>query len=115
MLRGETTVIISVPRLPLKPDSTKNKREKLKRSHATHSPIVEALRMLRRELADEENKPPFMIFSDMTLHEIVRLAPKSLSELLNVSGIGQHKASHYGKMILETLQLNRIQNNHELA
>ena len=58
---------------------------------------------MRRRLADEENKPPFMIFSDATLHDIVRIHPQSLEQLERVSGIGQYKLAKYGQFILETL------------
>ena len=115
VLRKETCVIMSLPKLTLKPEERKAKREPSKHASTNQSPLVEALRKLRRKLADEENKPPFMIFSDMTLHEMIRINPKTLNDLLNVSGIGQHKVSHYGKSILETIELNRTKQHHELA
>ncbi len=115
VLRKETCVIMSLPKLSLKPEERKTKRETPKHASTNQSPLVEALRKLRRKLADEENKPPFMIFSDMTLHEMIRINPKTLNDLLNVSGIGQHKVSHYGKSILETIELNRTKQHHELA
>ena len=56
------------------------------------------------QLADEENKPPFMIFSDATLHDMVSIKPKNLEQLLTVSGIGQHKLARYGQIMLDALQ-----------
>ena len=44
-----------------------------------------------------------MIFSDMTLHEMVHIKPRSLEELLTVSGVGQHKLAHYGEHFLNAI------------
>ncbi|MFZ4077135.1 MAG: DNA helicase RecQ [Legionellaceae bacterium] len=115
VLRKETTVLISLPSSPLKPDSSRPPKDKTKRAALikTESPLVTALRSLRRKLADEESKPPFMIFSDMTLYEIVRLDPHTLDDLLNVPGIGQHKLTYYGNIILETMRNHRTQASYE--
>ena len=58
---------------------------------------------MRRQLAEEENKPPFMIFSDATLHDLIRIKPKNLNQMLQVSGIGQHKLQQYGQIFLEAM------------
>ncbi len=63
----------------------------------------EALRRFVVNSPQEENKPPFMIFSDMTLHEMVHIRPQTLDELLTVSGVGQHKLAHYGEHFLKVL------------
>ena len=44
-----------------------------------------------------------MIFSDATLHEMTQAKPKTTEQLLAVSGVGQHKLSHYGQHFLKTL------------
>jgi ATP-dependent DNA helicase RecQ len=44
-----------------------------------------------------------MIFSDATLHDLLRINPRTLSQLLAVSGIGQHKLARYGEAILHAL------------
>lgn len=68
------------------------------------SPLFDQLRALRRRLAEEESKPSFLIFSDATLQDMIRVKPKSLEQMLTVSGVGQHKLSHYGAYFLEVLQ-----------
>ena len=97
VLRGEIAVMLSLPTMPVKAQ-----RDKIQ-SADSNSKQFETLRHLRRRLADEENKPPFMIFSDATLHDIVRIHPQSLEQLERVSGIGQYKLAKYGQFILETL------------
>lgn len=68
------------------------------------SPLFEQLRALRRRIADEENKPAFLIFSDATLHDMIRVMPKNPSEFLTVSGVGQHKLDRYGQHFLDLLK-----------
>lgn len=102
VLRGEETVALTVPQVTLndKPKKTKEKHD----ATAPTSPLFDNLRTLRRKIADEENKPSFMIFSDATLHEMVRLKPMSLEKMLEVSGVGQHKLTHYGARFLHIIQ-----------
>ena len=70
---------------------------------SSSSPAFERLRNLRRLLAEEENKPPFLIFSDATLHDMIHVQPKTLEQMLTVSGVGHHKLAHYGQSFLEAL------------
>ena len=60
---------------------------------------------MRKKIADEENKPPFMIFSDNTLQDIAKFKPTTLKALLTISGIGQYKLNRYGPMVLKTLEM----------
>lgn len=104
LLRGEEKIELAVARLELVKDTPSKKRARNQSMPLESSPLFEALRALRRKLATEENKPPFMIFSDMTLHEMVRLKPKTMQDLLDVSGVGQYKLEHYGQYFLNALQ-----------
>ena len=104
VLRGEEKVALAVLRVELLKDTPQKKKERSDALPLSNSPLFENLRALRRKLANEENKPPFMIFSDTTLHEMVRLKPKNLEQLLAVSGVGQHKLTHYGHYFLNALQ-----------
>lgn len=101
VLRGTESIALTVQ---IEDNSSKSKKKKTRpASDAPSSPLFETLRTLRRELAQEENKPPFMIFSDATLRDMVRLQPKTLNQLLNVSGVGQHKLAQYGQQFLNAL------------
>jgi ATP-dependent DNA helicase RecQ len=105
VLKGEEPVLLNITLRPLKPAREKQKKEKTCNITISHknAPLFEKLRALRRKLADEENKPPFMIFSDATLHDIIRVCPRNLDQLLTISGIGQHKLTHYGQPILDAM------------
>jgi ATP-dependent DNA helicase RecQ len=66
--------------------------------------LREYLREWRRETAKQQNTPAFVVMHDTTLEEICRIRPRSLRELLGVSGIGERKAELYGQQIIEVLR-----------
>ena len=66
--------------------------------------LWEKLRDLRRRLAEAAGVPPYVIFHDATLKEMVRLRPSSPEDLLTLHGIGQTKLDRYGAAFLQTLQ-----------
>ncbi|EPJ7989505.1 DNA helicase RecQ [Pseudomonas aeruginosa] len=63
----------------------------------------EALRALRRKLAEEHSVPPYVIFPDATLLEMLRSQPRSLSDMAQVSGVGARKLERYGQAFLDVL------------
>ena len=66
--------------------------------------LWEKLRDLRLRLAEAAGVPPYVIFHDATLKEMVRLRPSSPEDLLTLHGIGQTKLDRYGTAFLQTLQ-----------
>lgn len=66
--------------------------------------LFEALRALRREFAEKQGVPPFVIFSDKTLRDMCVVMPETLNDMLDVKGIGQSKLERYGEAFLEVLQ-----------
>lgn len=78
-------------------------KEELEGSDAT---LFEAMRIHRRNLADKAGVPPYVIFSDKVLLEIVHRRPTCLTELAEVPGIGQMKLSKYGKDFLDMINEN---------
>ncbi|MCH4164529.1 MAG: DNA helicase RecQ [Lentilactobacillus diolivorans] len=65
--------------------------------------LFEQLRQLRRQLAEDQGVPPFVIFSDKTLHEMSALMPTNDSEMLAVKGVGESKLAKYGDQFLEII------------
>ena len=66
--------------------------------------LFAALKALRFRLAQEEGVPAYIVFSNATLADMAEKAPRSLSELLEVSGVGERKASRYGEAFLRTIE-----------
>ena len=58
----------------------------------------------RKTQADEQNIPPYVIFGDKTLEELVAKKPQNQRELLDVFGIGQLKAEKIGSQILRMIK-----------
>lgn len=65
--------------------------------------VFEALRAFRKELADQNKVPPYVIFSDRTLREMSQSLPASHAELLQIHGVGQQKLEKYGDAFLDVL------------
>ncbi|MBJ8031750.1 DNA helicase RecQ [Bacillus cereus group sp. N21] len=66
-------------------------------------PLFEVLREVRKEIAQGEGVPPFVIFSDQTLKDMCTKMPQSENELLQVKGIGEHKLVKYGSHFLQAV------------
>lgn len=62
------------------------------------------LRRLRRQIAAELGKPPYVIFSDEVLRNLVRARPGTPEEMRRVSGVGEFKLRHYGPRFLEAIR-----------
>jgi ATP-dependent DNA helicase RecQ len=62
------------------------------------------LRQLRKNIAEEENLPPYVIFHDAVLTEMSLVKPNSKSELLGIKGIGNAKAEKYGERFIEVIE-----------
>ena len=75
-------------------------KEEVEYNHA----LFALLRQKRKEMADEMGVPPYVIFSDRTLIEMCAYYPQSLESLLNISGVGQVKASQFGDAFLKAIQ-----------
>ena len=66
--------------------------------------LFDALKALRREIAEEFNLPAFMIFSDRTLREMARAKPTTRAEMLEVPGVGPAKFEGYGERFLHAVR-----------
>lgn len=66
--------------------------------------LFENLRVCRMELAKKAHVPPYIIFSDKTLHDMSIKQPITKEEMLMVSGVGEVKYQRYGKAFLEVIQ-----------
>lgn len=67
-------------------------------------PLWQALKDKRMELAKEQGVPPYVIFHDSTLLEILNNKPQTLDEMVRISGVGQAKLARYGDAFLQVLE-----------
>ena len=103
ILKGQT-------RLSLRKPTVKLGGKRGRRSYTTQlgpggvePALWDALRAKRRDLAVEQNVPPYVIFHDATLIEIAHRKPQSLDEFLTIPGIGERKLARYGDDFLDVL------------
>ena len=62
--------------------------------------LFDLLRVIRRNLADARNVPPYVIFGDRTLQDMARYFPQSQESLAKIFGVGKEKLAHYGNEVL---------------
>ncbi|WP_064197344.1 MULTISPECIES: DNA helicase RecQ [Emticicia] len=70
-------------------------KEKTKREIIKDA-LFEKLRVLRKKIADEQNVPPFVVFSDATLSDMAQKRPINRFQMMGVSGVGEQKFRQYG-------------------
>ncbi len=66
--------------------------------------LFDALRQWRREEAQEQEIPPYVIFHDSVLRDIAMEKPSDLDELGDIKGVGRSKLERYGEAVLEVLE-----------
>ena len=65
--------------------------------------LFQKLRELRRTIAQEIGKPPYIVFSDKTLRDMARIKPVTNAQFLAVNGVGQHKRDLYGQRFMQAI------------
>ena len=100
LFNNETIVMKQAkPKVSAKKNSKKEKTpERIDRS------LFADLKALRRELADENNVPAYIVFSDATLIDMCKKLPTTTEELFEVSGVGKVKLELYGDRFLKILK-----------
>ena len=105
LLRGETQLLLRLP-----PAKRERRRQpgvspapaaaELKPDEA---PVLQALKDWRREQARQQGVPPYVVFHDRTLVEVVARRPRYLEQLAGIGGVGQAKLDRYGAALLASL------------
>ncbi len=73
--------------------------------------LFEKLRALRKSLADQQHVPPFIVFSDRTLHDMCRHYPVTLSDMAEITGVGDAKLERYGEEFIKAVRTYRTITN----
>ncbi len=71
---------------------------------AADEPLWQALRSTRKRIATEAGVPPYVVFPDATLLEMVQRRPTSAADLLDIHGVGQARLARYGEAFLDVLR-----------
>jgi ATP-dependent DNA helicase RecQ len=112
-MRGEEPVsLYGTAPAKKKTTSTRAKKETVEKSaagegtplNADGKALFDQLRNLRREIADENNVPAFMVFSDKTLRAMARQKPTTKSAMLQVYGVGFAKFETFGDRFMKAIK-----------
>ncbi len=101
ILKGEEKV--ELVRIREKKDAATRKSTGLEALPPDAKRLFEELRKLRKQLADEQGVPPYVVFSDKTLAEMSELQPSTPEEMLAISGVGEVKLTRYATPFLELI------------
>lgn len=107
VLKGEQEVWLRRDAEPARRKTSKAERGASAReayAGVSDDPLWQALKDKRLELAREQGVPPYVIFHDSTLLEILNRKPQTLDEMAGISGVGQAKLLRYGDAFLEVLE-----------
>jgi ATP-dependent DNA helicase RecQ len=105
LLQGSTKVQMAKPRTrPVTPVKVFPSTKKRVIDYDYDQGLFDKLRGLRKQLADKEGVPPFVIFSDASLAEMAAILPQDREAMLLINGVGRHKLEHYGDQFLEVIQ-----------
>ena len=99
VLRGEYQLQLAEPRLQAKHVY----QDKLAQFNYDKK-LFAKLRALRKELADADDVPPYVVFNDKTLAEMAQIMPTSDAEFLQVSGVGFTKLTKYGAEFMNLIR-----------
>lgn len=104
ILKGEAPFLMRVKKISNKSLSKRSSKE----IEATHGQedLFEKLRSLRLSIAKENNIPPYLVFSDKSLHDMCQLLPRDKTEFLMVNGVGQSKCEKFGDEFLQIISQN---------
>lgn len=98
VMRKQRSVSISVP--PKQKVTLKERSKKAQEADV----LFQRLRQLRKQLADAQSVPPYVIFGDSTLKLMTQMKPKNKQEFSKLAGVGSHKLNQYGDKFIAVIQ-----------
>ena len=114
VLKGEREVWLREARLGNKralfPTPKSASDASKRRSFSMDEAIFEQLRLIRKQFAEKEHVPSYIIFNDATLREMSVVCPQTHSQMLTIKGVGEVKFAKYGQVFLQFFrsQMNSI-------
>ncbi|WP_373817970.1 ATP-dependent DNA helicase RecQ [Glaesserella sp.] len=106
ILRAETGLELAMPRLSFSATAYLQKQQSSRRYDKD---LFARLRFLRKQIADNENIPPYVVFNDATLQEMSEFLPTTEDEMLEINGVGERKLERFGPAFLSLIR-EHVQN-----
>ncbi len=82
----------------------KHRRRELELAQGEDAALFRELRKLRKQLAEEEGIPPYVVFNDATLLELAQFKPVTEDEILMINGVGYRKLERFGEAFLDCIR-----------
>ncbi|MGL5286074.1 MAG: ATP-dependent DNA helicase RecQ [Aeromonas sp.] len=101
VLRGEAPLELAVPRL--QPISSRREKRSRPEPGNYDRRLFKELRALRKQIAEEEEVPPYVVFNDATLMEMAEAMPMTERDLLAINGVGQRKLERFGEAFMDLI------------
>ena len=102
ILKGEEPLELAMPRISAISKIAHNPQ---RQSVANYDKDLFArLRFLRKQIADKENIPPYIVFNDATLQEMAQYMPTNNIEMLQINGVGSIKLERFGQPFMALIQ-----------
>lgn len=102
ILKGEDAVLVVVP--PAREKTRRGRGGSGSAANPVGDPLFDALRALRRELAQQAGVPPYVVFHDSVLREMAATRPQTLADLGRIGGVGDRKLTAYGDAFLAVIR-----------
>lgn len=77
--------------------------------------LFEILRNIRKEIAESNGVPPFIIFTDVSLKEMSTYFPTNVESMLGITGVGVNKLEKYGNIFLKAIDKYVVENNIDIS
>lgn len=111
LMRAQTTLLLREEDEPARPPRSRTARSERSTSprssrsptSAGRSDLFDVLRALRKQLAEAQGIPPYVVFHDTTLREMATEQPQTLAALAQISGVGKVKLERYGEAFLRAI------------
>nr|WP_314741974.1 ATP-dependent DNA helicase RecQ [uncultured Haemophilus sp.] len=100
VLRGEVKLELAMPRLTFSASAYSQKQTTVRYD----KDLFARLRFLRKQIADKENIPPYVVFNDATLEEMAQFTPTTRAEMLDINGVGERKLERFGDAFMHLIQ-----------
>ena len=102
VIRGQMKLMMREPKHETKNIRIRTPEEMEKESNTAE--LFQRLRKLRESISKTENKPAYIVFSDLTILEMSRKLPLDAEAFLGISGVGEHKLEKYGEAFMKEIR-----------
>lgn len=100
VLRSEVKLELATPRFTFSASAYSQKQASIRYD----KDLFARLRFLRKQIADKENIPPYVVFNDATLEEMAQFTPTTKAEMLDINGVGERKLERFGDAFMNLIQ-----------